>query len=130
MMFELIEKCRTLYPTLRNYTFLVAHGTFTKCKHFTIYIKNLERNQINQLIAKKSLYGPAWQHSSESSCTPLWWPGVCQFGSVAWTYVPFINPRCGRCPTHKVEEYGHQCYIRANLPQQKEEDWWWMLAQC
>ena len=30
---------------------------------------------------------------------------------------------CGRHPTYKVEEDGHECELRASLPQQKEEDW-------
>ena len=29
---------------------------------------------------------------------------------------------CGRRATYKVEEDGHGCYLRASLPQQKEED--------
>ena len=32
-------------------------------------------------------------------------------------------------PTYKVEEGGHRCWLRASLPQQKEEDWQQMLAQ-
>ena len=31
-------------------------------------------------------------------------------------------------PTYKVEEDGHGCWLRASLPQKKEEDWQ-MLAQ-
>ena len=34
-----------------------------------------------------------------------------------------------RRPTYKVEEDGHGCQPRANLPQQKEEDWQQMLAR-
>ena len=30
------------------------------------------------------------------------------------------KPCCGRRPTHKVEEDGHGCELRANLPQQKK----------
>ena len=41
---------------------------------------------------------------------------------------PLIKPCCGRRPTYKVEEDGHGCYLRASLPQSKEEDWQ-MLAQ-
>ena len=47
----------------------------------------------------------------------------------AWTSAPLIRLCCGRRPTHKVEEDGHQCELRASLPQQKEEDWQQMLAQ-
>ena len=36
---------------------------------------------------------------------------------------PLDKPWCGRHPTYKVEEDGHGCYLRASLPQQKEEDW-------
>ena len=39
-----------------------------------------------------------------------------------------IKPCCGRRPTYKVEEDEHRCWLRASLPQQKEEDWWQMLA--
>ena len=39
------------------------------------------------------------------------------------------KPCCGRHPTYKVEEYGHGCWLRASLPQQKEEGWQQMLAQ-
>ena len=42
---------------------------------------------------------------------------------------PLGTPCCGRPPTYKVEEDGHGCQLRASLPQQKEEDWWQMLAQ-
>ena len=42
---------------------------------------------------------------------------------------PLGKPCCGRHPTYKVEEDGHGCELRASLPQQKEEDWRWMLAQ-
>ena len=38
------------------------------------------------------------------------------------------KPCCGRRPTYKVEEDGHRCWLRASLPQKKEEDWQ-MLAQ-
>ena len=31
------------------------------------------------------------------------------------------KPCCGRHPTYKVEEDGHGCYLRAGLPQQKED---------
>ena len=33
------------------------------------------------------------------------------------------KPCCGRRPTCKIEEDGHGCYLRASIPQQKEEDW-------
>ena len=33
------------------------------------------------------------------------------------------KPCCSRHPTYKVEEDGHGCWLRASLPQQKEEDW-------
>ena len=39
------------------------------------------------------------------------------------------KPCCGRHPTYKVEEDGHGYELKATLPQQKEEDWWQMLAQ-
>ena len=68
---------------------------------------------------------------------------------------PDSDPRCGhgtarqamlwQHPTYKVEEDGQGCELRASasvkrgrlavdvssgrLPQQKEEDWQWMLAQ-
>ena len=42
---------------------------------------------------------------------------------------PLGKPCCGRHPTYKVEEDGHGCWLRANVPQQKEEDWQQMLAQ-
>ena len=42
---------------------------------------------------------------------------------------PLGKPCCGRHSTYKVEEDGHGCELRASLPQQKEEDWWQMLAQ-
>ena len=45
---------------------------------------------------------------------------VHRFGSWVWTYAPLIKPCCGRRPTHKVEEDGHRCYLRANLPQKKK----------
>ena len=40
-----------------------------------------------------------------------------------------VRPCWGRSTTYKVEEDGHGCELRASLPQQKEEDWWQMLAQ-
>ena len=42
---------------------------------------------------------------------------------------PLGRPCCERHPTYKVEEDGHECALRASLPQQKEEDWWQMLVQ-
>ena len=33
------------------------------------------------------------------------------------------KPWCGGRPIYKVEEDGHGCWLRASLPQQKEEDW-------
>ena len=39
------------------------------------------------------------------------------------------KPCCGRNPAYNVEEDGHGCELKANLPQQKEEDFWQMLAQ-
>ena len=36
-------------------------------------------------------------------------PWVCQFGSRVWTYTPLGKPCCGRHPTYKVEEDGHEC---------------------
>ena len=50
--------------------------------------------------------------------TLVWRPWAHQFGSWAWTYVLLIKPCCGRCPTYKIEEDGHGCWLRANLPQQ------------
>ena len=44
-------------------------------------------------------------------------------------HAPLINPSCGRHPTYKMEEDRHRCQLRANLPQQKKEDWWQILAQ-
>ena len=41
----------------------------------------------------------------------------CRHGT-AWQ-----KPCCGRRPTYKVEEDGRGCWLRASLPQQKEEDW-------
>ena len=41
----------------------------------------------------------------------------------------FVKAYCGRRPTYKIEEDGHRCWLRASLPQQKEEDWQRMLAQ-
>ena len=32
---------------------------------------------------------------------------------------PLVKPCCGRHPIYKVEEDGHRCYLRANLPQRK-----------
>ena len=32
---------------------------------------------------------------------------------------PLGKPCCGRRPTYKLEEDGHGCELRANLPQQK-----------
>ena len=40
---------------------------------------------------------------------------------------PLIGPGCGSIP-HKIEEDWHRCYLRDNLPQQKEEDWQQMLV--
>ena len=47
---------------------------------------------------------------------------VCAHGT-AWNAMLWWRPTC------KVEEDGHGCELRASLPQQKEEDWWQMLAQ-
>ena len=33
------------------------------------------------------------------------------------------EPCCGRHPMYKVEEDRHGCFLRASLPQQKEEGW-------
>ena len=49
----------------------------------------------------------------------LWRPGVCQFRSQVWTYAPLVKPHCGRHAAYKVEEDGHGCQSRANLPQKK-----------
>ena len=55
-----------------------------------------------------------------SSHVLLWRPGVQIPGA---DMALLGKPRCGRCPTYKVEEDGHGCWLRASLPQQKEEDW-------
>ena len=36
---------------------------------------------------------------------------------------PLGTPCCGGRTTYKLEEDGHGCWLRARLPQQKEEDW-------
>ena len=55
-------------------------------------------------------------------------------GSLVWIpgadMAPLGKKPCyGRCSTYKVEEDGHGCWLKASLPQQKEEDWQQMLAQ-
>ena len=42
---------------------------------------------------------------------------------------PGSRPMHCRRPTYKIEEEGHGCWLKANLPLQKEEDWRQMLAQ-
>ena len=59
--------------------------------------------------------------TSAARDSPVWIPGV--------DMAPLGPLCCGRRPTYKVEEDGHRCQLSASLPQQKEEDWWWMLAQ-
>ena len=54
---------------------------------------------------------------------------VRRFGSQVRTRAPLGKPCCGHRPTYKVEEDGHGCELRVNLPQQKEEDWKQMLTQ-
>ena len=64
-----------------------------------------------------------------SSHVPLRWPGAHQFGSWVWTYTPFVGACDGRHPTYKVEEDWHGCWLKASLPQKKEEDWQQILVQ-
>ena len=40
-----------------------------------------------------------------------------------------IKPCCGRHPTYMYRKMGTDVKLRANLPEQKEEDWQQMLAQ-
>ena len=35
-------------------------------------------------------------------------PRVDRFGYWVWTYTLLVKPRCGRCPTYKVEDDGHR----------------------
>ena len=37
-----------------------------------------------------------------SSCAHLWQPGVCWFGSWAWTYTLPIRPCCGSIPHRRT----------------------------
>ena len=55
-------------------------------------------------------------------------PRAHQFGPWAQTYTLLIKPCYDRRPTYKTEEGGHGCQLSANLPKQKEEDWWWMFV--
>ena len=42
-----------------------------------------------------------------SSDIPLGWLGVRWFRSLVWTYSLLVKPCCGKCPTYKGEEDGH-----------------------
>ena len=75
------------------------------------------------------LIGAGLATQLSSSCILLQRPWVHRFRSQAWTYAQLLKPCHGRRPMYKVEEDGHGCQLRTNLPQQKEEDWQWMLAQ-
>ena len=54
-------------------------------------------------------------------------------GSLVWVTgvdMALLGKPCrGRRPTYKVEEDQHGCWLRASLPQQKEEDWQQVLGQ-
>ena len=36
---------------------------------------------------------------------------------------PLDRPCCGRSPAYEVEEDGHRCWLRANLPPKKNALW-------
>ena len=81
------------------------------------------------LLCQRAKPGASPVAQQLSSCLLFWQPRVHWFGSHVRTYAPLITPCCGRRPTYKIEEDRHRCQLRANLPQQKEEDWQQLLAQ-
>lgn len=56
---------------------------------------------------KAKVFGPA-QWCSSYVCTLTSAAGARWFGSQAGTYVPLIQPRCGRRAMYRVEEDGHR----------------------
>ena len=77
---------------------------------------------------KTSLRGqPSGAAVKFARSTSAAWGSLVQIPGV--DMAPLGKPCCGRHPTYKVEEDEHGCWLRASLPQQKEEDWQQMLAQ-
>ena len=63
------------------------------------YWSTLEVNKVDfpSLVSKVNY--SSWQWAKWLiSHAPLGWPGVCWFGSQAWTYTQLIKPCCGSVP--------------------------------
>ena len=87
------------------------------CLVFKETVKILSRvaaGPVAERLTLRSLLSAAW-------CSPVRIPGT--------DMAPLVKPCCGRHPTCKEEEDGLGCWLRASLPQQREEDWRQMLAQ-
>ena len=79
--------------------------------------ENGEGTGLRSRGVKSSFEGLAWWHSGSALApqgSPVQIPGA--------DMAPLGKPCCGRLPTYKVEGDEHGCYLRASLPQQKEED--------
>ena len=68
----------------------------------------ISKEQLKKDI-KKTIAGASPVAQWLSSHALCWWPGVCEFGSQAWTYTLLIKPCCGGIPYTKIEEDWHTC---------------------
>ena len=75
----------------------LAFQTLSNCILLGFYMSHPVHIQlrINQMEA-----GPMAERLSSHS--PFQWPGVCWFGSWAWTYTPLIKPCCGSIPHRRT----------------------------
>ena len=71
---------------------------------------------VSSRLSTKEKVGAGPVAQQLSSHIPLRRLGIHQFGSSVRT---LVKPCYGRRPTYKVEEDGHGCELRANLPKKK-----------
>ena len=84
----------------------------------------MEIGIILQKVIGAGLVGAAVKFACPTSV-----PRVRHFRSRVRTCALLVKPCCGRFLTYKAEEDGHECWLRAGLSQQREEDWRQVLAQ-
>ena len=87
----------------------------------SLYIETCIQNYLGQKVCELKMFiqGASLVAQQLSSCALLRRPRVRWFGSWAQMYAPLMEPCCGRHPTYKIEDDGHRCQLRANLPQKK-----------